>query len=148
MTEHSKLDAVFPLPASAPREGVTRSFPIAVPTAMAVTILGAVLPWATVGNLSFRGTEGGGLLNLILVGIGLVMLLAARRRAWPVVLNVILAGLAGLIVLVNLSDVGRLASGFDAVSIGSGLWVSAVGTLAWLVTSAMALMMRRRGKVG
>lgn len=143
MTEQTNLEAVVPMPVTT----TSRPFPVAITVAMALTALGAVLPWASVGNLSFRGTEGGGLLNLILIGIGLAALLVARRRAWPVVLNLIVAGLAGLIVFINLTDVGRLASGFDTVSVGSGLWVSAAGTLAWLVTSGMALMTRRRGRI-
>ncbi len=144
MTEQANSHAAVSIPARVPR--ARRAFPIAITATIAVTALGAVLPWATVGHLSFNGTEGGGVLNLILAGVGLAAMLVARRRAWPMVVNMVCAALAGMVALLNLSDVGRLASGFDAVSVGSGLWISAAGTAAWVVTSALALVTRRRAR--
>ena len=116
----------------------------AVGTAIGATAIGAFLPWASVGSLSFNGTEGGGLLNLILAGIGMTALLVARGRRWGMLLNVVTAALAALIVAVNLSDVERFADSIGTVSTGIGLWISLVGTVAWLIVSVVGLFRRRR----
>lgn len=146
MIEQNTLDAAAPVAADGARSG-SRVPRRAALGAVALTAIGAVLPWASVGDLSFRGTEGGGALNLVLVAVGALALVAGRRGAWPYVLNIVLAGLAGLIVAVNLSDVGRLASGFELVSVGAGLWVSAVGCVAWIAAALSALVGRRRARV-
>jgi hypothetical protein len=112
---------------------------IGLGVSMALTMLGAVLPWARVGSLSFTGTDGGGLLTLILAIVTLVAVAVWRGRRWVLIFSVIAAVLAGLIVMVNLSDVSRLAGGFDIVSTGPGLWISAIAVALWTLVSIVAL---------
>jgi hypothetical protein len=102
-------------------------------------VAGAVLPWARVGSLSFTGTDGGGLLTLILAIVALVAVAVWRGRRWVLIFSVIAAVLSGLIVMVNVSDVSRLASGFDIVSTGPGLWISAIAVALWTLASIVAL---------
>ncbi len=98
-------------------------------------VVGAFLPWATVGPFDIAGTDGDGVLTLIIGA--LVAALAWTRKAPRAV--IVLVGIAVLIGVYDLVDVGRVAGGdeelFD-VSIGIGLIItvaaSVVAVVGWV----------------
>lgn len=81
-------------------------------------VLGVFFPWVTAGDVSSAGIQQGDGLPVLALSAGAYLLgRGPVRWAW------IPAGLATVIVL---RDVERLL-GVEGVSIGVGLWMSAVG---------------------
>jgi hypothetical protein len=113
-----------------------------------------MLPWVKVGFLSANGTDGDGVLTLLLgIGIALISWLSRRptRAAW------ILLVLAGLATAIGVYDVGNitakgkdLGSGSTAIhisaSVGIGLWLTVVAAVAVLVGAVMGLRDAKRSR--
>jgi hypothetical protein len=107
----------------------------------AAIVLGSFLTWASVtaplvGTISKAGTAGDGVITLVL-GLGVALLVglgrASRRRAvW--ITAIVLAALAGLIVVVDGVDAAHRFSTLDTTyvtaSIGPGIYVVGLGALA------------------
>lgn len=107
--------------------------------ASAVIVLGSVLPWATVstpfGSISAAGTEGDGVITLILGVIAVVGFAVQRFRLASIPAGLALA--TGVFDLVNVSrTIGDVDSEFARASVGYGLWlVVAGGVVAVLAAS-------------
>lgn len=102
-------------------------------------VIGAFLPWATVGPFDVAGTDGDGVLTLLL---GLIVAALAWTRKAPR-LVIALIGLAVLIGLYDLVDVGRVAGSdeeFFDVSVGIGLLL----TVAASIVAAVGWVQDRR----
>lgn|GEM_PF-5012236 len=105
-------------------------------------VVGALLPWVTVasvfGSISVNGYEGDG---IITGGIGLLILISALLTKGKAgkrysVASAILGVIATLLVFWKISDVGSLAAentDYVRTSVGSGLYLSAVGTILIIV---------------
>lgn len=95
-------------------------------------VIGAFLPWATVGPFDVAGTDGDGVLTLL---IGLVVAALAWSRKAPRLIIALIV-LAVVIGLYDLVDVGRVAGGdeelFD-VSIGIGLIITVAASIVAVV---------------
>ena len=119
----------------------------------AVVFVGAFMPWFKVraifvGELSKSGTEGDGLITLILAVVAAVILLrwfnGARSRGIATALTIIGIVVAGVAVL-DLIDVSNKASelsaetdGLAQASAGEGLWATLVGGIGLVLGGVAA----------
>jgi len=117
-----------------------------------LAVVAAFMPWATATvfgiTINKNGTDGDGILTLVLCGatavMGIVMLRGSYRRAlgiWAIVLLV----LALFIGIYDTADVSRVASDHNGVvSVGYGLWLTDVGVVVALVGAMLWLRRRAR----
>lgn len=111
-----------------------------------MVILGSALPWATVeifllGQQAVSGLQGDGVITLLLGIVVLILALAAQAESGktPPIVASLLALVAGVIGLIDLTNVERASQGIlGSVSIGVGLYlvvigafVAVVGGLSW-----------------
>lgn len=110
-------------------------------------IIGSFLPWAEVGGFFSRaGTDGDGVLTLILGGIALALVLIGKT---PIKLYAAggLIALAAAIGIYDAIDISRIGGADDSfgieVTVGSGLYLVIISSIAGLVaTGARALEVR------
>jgi hypothetical protein len=93
-------------------------------------VIGSFLPWATVvtifGNISKAGTDGDGVLTMLLAG-GAAALSLARKAPRAII---VMLALTAVVAVYDIADVARLGGeGEDSVdvSVGFGLWIVAIG---------------------
>lgn len=139
-------------PAPSPPEAAARSqgpwFAVSLSAAGAVAV-GSLLPWIEVtaplvGQVSVAGTEGDGVLTLLVGGAAGAVTLA-RRKAGD-----ILAALAFLVVLlIGVYDMTTITDSIDAINregahatVGMGLWVVVVATTVGFVASLVTASRR------
>lgn len=93
-------------------------------------LIGSFLPWATAfgGLAEKRGTEGDGVITLV-CGIAMLVLgylwYRSDSRNWKIA-YIVAAALAAVVAVIDVIDVG----GTDGVSIGYGLWIVLIGSVA------------------
>lgn len=110
-----------------------------------VTVLGSILPWATLLGYSKLGIEGDGLITLlfaVLAGVAAVWgAVSISPRALKVTgITITVAGaLITLIGLIDLSDVSR-----SGVSVGFGLVLTTLAGIATLTAGVLTLLVSRR----
>jgi hypothetical protein len=95
-------------------------------------VVGAFLPWATVGPFDIAGTDGDGVLTLFLAVV--VGALAWVRKAPRFAL--VLLGLAVLIAIYDLADISEVAGaeqGLFDVTIGIGLLLTIAANIVAVV---------------
>jgi hypothetical protein len=114
-----------------------------------LTIIGAIGPWATIGDLSFAGTDANrGKTVAIAAGVGLLLLALAgwKNLRWAAML----AAVAGLISfglsIWTLASIGGFveASAGLAVGRGWGIWLATIGSLVLVVASFLAALVQER----
>lgn len=91
--------------------------------------LGAVLPWASVGDLSVNGLDFDDGPIVLVLGIAIIGLAVAHmltRQMWAFVL-VILASLGALVT--SIIDITDIDGSVPGVSVGIGLWLALAGSL-------------------
>ncbi len=124
----------------------------------ALVIIGAPLPWAEVsapfvGSLTKNGTEGDGIITLILglalVGLGAPAIFGGKRlKVGLAVGAVIVAGLVMVVAGVDIADVQDIVNDVEAeealatASVGMGLWLTAIGGALAFCGAAVALLAR------
>jgi hypothetical protein len=113
----------------------------------ALTIVGAVGPWATVANQSFAGTDANrGVTVAVAAGVGLLLMALAawKRLAWAAGL----AAVAGLIAFgLTIWTFAAIGSFIDApegfpVGRGWGIWLALVGSIVLVVAAFAATFAR------
>ena len=112
--------------------------------AAVMVALGAFLPWATVssyfGSASTSGIDGDGKLTLVCaIAIG-VMFGLWKRPA--LIVAAVIAGIALIVGILDLIDVGRAAADFGGVvdaSPGIGLFLTVLAAIAALVLGLMGV---------
>ena len=90
-----------------------------------IIVIGSLMPWVTVGFVSAAGTQGDGVLTLIiglLLGISALQIWTTRSR-WIHGIFAILVVLITGAVFANLADVGLS-------SVGTGVYVTIIGGIA------------------
>ncbi len=110
--------------------------------AAAMLALGALLPWARVssffGSVSVSGVDGDGKLTLLCaIAIGVMFGLWNRPA---VIVAAVLAGIAFLVGVIDLVDIGRTAAdlgGFADASPGIGLFLTVLAAIAALVLAVI-----------
>ena len=109
----------------------------------AVVFIGAFMPWATIGPFSAAGTEGDGVLTLILAiaagAMGVPGILKSRKGL--LVGSLICATLAFLIGAYDIANISTIADapfGLDP-QVGSGLYLTVLGAIAGIVGPVLAI---------
>jgi len=114
-----------------------------------LTIIGAIGPWATIGDLSFAGTDANrGKTVAIAAGVGLLLLALAgwKNLRWAAVL----AAVAGLISfglsVWTLSSIGGFVEASAGIEVGRGwgIWLATIGSLVLVVASFLAALVQER----
>jgi hypothetical protein len=109
--------------------------------AAAIVLVGSLLPWATartvLGDVSINGTEGDGVLTLILAlvagAITVAVIVGKRPGMWAYVVLLIAAVLTAFIGVYDLVDVSRtVGDDYAHISTGAGLWLVALASLVLL----------------
>ncbi len=101
--------------------------------------VGALLPWAKLGIFEKNGTEGDGVITLILALIGAGLALIWTRSRWLAIVGVLVAA---IVVFVGIYDMADVASGKTEFlgeeigpDIGEGLYLTVAGGLVALGAS-------------
>jgi uncharacterized membrane protein HdeD (DUF308 family) len=113
-------------------------------------IVGGFGPWASVGDVTIKGTDGGDGWFLIVPGLLALVLLfrqvSAPGARWPMILTALLGALGALVAVVDLSDINDLASETaffgDLVDTGWALYLSLIASLS-VLAAAIATLIRR-----
>lgn len=123
---------------------------VAVLLGAVLLVVGALLPWASAetpfATLTAKGVEGDGVLTL---GAGLLVALLitlGSGRRGPALMCVIVGLLAGLVALVDMSNLADALAELEqdeslllAPSIGVGLWLTAIGAGVVVVGSLASM---------
>ncbi|PZS30603.1 MAG: hypothetical protein DLM58_13365 [Pseudonocardiales bacterium] len=114
-------------------------------------VIAGLMPWATVLDISVAGTVGGGAVTLffglVIAAFGVVIGLRQGLLGFSITACV-LAALAVLIALANMANIKSLTNDQQAVllgntvSIGIGLWLTLVASLAALTLSILGIVRR------
>ena len=107
----------------------------------ALVFIGAFLPWARLGLFSKAGTDGDGVITLILAAFGIVLILVAKSKM-AALISAIIGGLALAIGIYDFNDVEStkvtvLATSVSA-EVGTGLILTIIGSLVATVASFFA----------
>lgn len=106
-------------------------------------VVGSLLPWATVttifGEISKAGTDGDGLLTMLLAAGAAALALASKA---PRAILVLLALVAAIAVF-DIVDVSRLGEDGASVSVGIGLWTVGAGAAVGLAGAIQRLRAAR-----
>lgn len=112
--------------------------------------IAAFLPWATVdtaiGSVSASGTDGDGVITLILAILaGIAVAASAKRLRFSEGVAGVLGIVVALIGIVDWSDVAGVAgaSGLASVSVGAGLVLTTLGGVALVICAVWMLTQRR-----
>ena len=117
--------------------------------ASVAVIIGSVLPWGTVnlggfGGLSVSGIEGDGKI-IIILAIGAIVLAILKDRTQPLIKNFALGVMAlGVIgtAIYALFRLGDMSANFGyggyGISVGIGLYLTAIASIATFVLGLMA----------
>lgn len=122
----------------------------ALPSAGAALVaIGAFGPWATILGFSKAGTDGDGVITLVLALAAAALVgLAIRRGRAPSrvgvgVCAVLITAIAVMDVAdVQDTDVGSFLGGSIDVSVGWGLWLTLCGGIALLVAAVLQVIRR------
>lgn len=115
----------------------------------ALAIIGAIGTWATIGELSFSGTDANrGKTVAISAGVGLLLLALAgwKNLRWAAML----AAVAGLIsfglAIWTLAAIGGFVGSPAGISVGRGwgIWLATIGSLVLVVASFLAALVQDR----
>jgi hypothetical protein len=156
-------DGVTPTPASvsaasatepATPRGTAAAFPnqvrVLVLLGVAAIAVGSILPWVKASAGPFtatkNGTDGDGVITLLLAGLAAVGFLVARQTKAAAWIVVTCAGLAGAVALYDTIDISNKADDLArnttisvSATVGEGLWIALLGAVVALVGGIMAL---------
>lgn len=108
--------------------------------------IGAFLPWATVGALSVAGTDGDGVLTLILgIAAGALGVSGIRKGKKGLLIgSLVCAALIAIIAGIDIADINSLADGPFGLTAkpGGGIILTLVAGIAGAVGSVLALRQR------
>lgn len=110
--------------------------------------IGAFLPWATLGAFSKAGTEGDGVITLILAVLGGLLGFAgiSRVRSGMLIGSLICAALITLVAIIDIADIasaGDSSFGLEP-DVGGGLILTLIAGGCGVVGAVLALVTQRR----
>lgn len=108
--------------------------------------VGAFLPWASVGPFSVSGTDGDGVLTLILALVaGVIGVFALRKSSVGLAIgSLVAAGLSFAIAAYDIANINSVGDNdFFEASVGGGLYLTALGALAGIVGAALLIATAR-----
>lgn len=107
-----------------------------------IGVIGAFLPWATFGIFSVAGTDGDGVITLILfIVFGLIGLWLGRQGDPNVamgvkVLSIVLMAVVVVIAVYDIANISSEGDSFIKVSPGGGLYLTLISGIAGLIVAA------------
>jgi len=112
-----------------------------------LVVLGALLPWASVLGMSVSGTDGDGMITLVIAVLAGLFLFIKKIPIWiPLILGVVVCGIGGYDMYSMLSSTSGpdMAAAEEllgdlSVSIGIGLYLTILGGLGVIVGSVMEM---------
>ncbi|MCU1658250.1 MAG: hypothetical protein JWO57_2906, partial [Pseudonocardiales bacterium] len=114
-------------------------------TAM-LTIVAALLPWATAFTISISGTTGDGNLTIfcaIVIAVAGLVIGLGEGRLWAAIVALIFSLFVLLIGFVDAADISRILNRYGGVgSIGAGLWLTVLAGALGVVLSIVAIARR------
>lgn len=127
-------------------------FPAIIAGSALLVLLGSLLPWATIDtgfgpSISVRGTEGDGVLTLLLAlagGAAAVAVVMARKPI-AAIGGIVAGGLALPIGAYDFIDLARVSGGGGLVEahVGFGLWLVLLGSLAMTGASIAIVVLNK-----
>jgi hypothetical protein len=117
--------------------------------AAVLVCMGSLGPWATISFLTVNGTDGDGVITLILGLIAgtMALLQAAGRGIWAPIVAAVCFSLSALTGIIDWADLERTFEGSffgNTVSVGWGLVVMTFAAAAGAILSFVSLFVRRR----
>lgn len=98
---------------------------------VALLFIGSFLPWASFGMFTVSGTEGDGVITIILAIVALVVYFALKNKPTIVKITTIAIGALSLIIaIMSFSGLGEL----ELVSIGGGLIMVLIGAIGLIIS--------------
>ncbi len=128
-------------------------FPAIIAGSAILVMLGSLLPWASVdtafGSISVRGTEGDGVLTILLAlaGGAAAVAVVMARKPMAAIGGIVAGGLALLIGAYDFLDLARAtgdSSGLVEAHVGFGLWLVLLGSLAMTGASIAILVLQKQ----
>lgn len=129
-------------------------FPAIIAGSALLVLLGSVLPWASVdtafgSSISVRGTEGDGVLTLLLAlaGGAAAVAVVMARKPMAAIGGIVAGGLALLIGVFDFIDLARVSGdsgGLVESHVGFGLWLVLLGSLAMTGASIAILVLNKQ----
>jgi hypothetical protein len=115
----------------------------------ALTIVGAIGPWATFRGLSFSGTDANrGVTVAVAAGVGLLLLALAgwKNPRWAAILAAVAGLVAFGLTVWSFSAINKFAGAPGGLPIGRGwgIWLSLIGSIVLVVTAFVAARVRER----
>jgi hypothetical protein len=113
----------------------------------ALTIVGAIGPWATFRGLSFSGTDANrGVTVAVAAGVGLLLLALAgwKNLRWAAILAAVAGLVAFGLTVWSFSAINKFAGAPGGLPIGRGwgIWLSLIGSIVLVVTAFLAALVR------
>jgi hypothetical protein len=127
--------------------------------ALGLCLLASFMPWAKVLFLTVNGTDGDGVLTMLLaLAAGVLLFLwyrGERRRRGLLIASLVTTALGALVFLIDTFDVSRAAAASagndfglgNGVDVGIGLYLGCVASIAAVVLEAMLLTRSPSGVV-
>lgn len=103
---------------------------------IAFIFIGSFLPWADLGFFSVNGTEGDGVITLILAIAGIVIYFALKNKPKAVKITTIAIGALSLIIaIMSFTGIGDLGVG----SPGGGLYMVFIGSIGLIASPFISI---------
>ena len=134
-------DAEPTSPQVSPPQGRARIVGLAGAAAAAI---GSLLPWATVGPITVRGTDGDGTITLVVAAIAALFAFRLPNGRGSRILPLIGGLLIAAIGIWDMVDISSQSDGFFEVSIGIGIVITTLGGIALLAAFVLARSERAR----
>ena len=102
----------------------------------ALVIIGAFLPWASIGFISANGIEGDGIFTLLLGGIAALVYFGLKNKPKVAGIIIAVAGILSIIIsVIAFTSIGDT----QLASVGGGLILTLIGSIGLVVSGFMAM---------
>lgn len=108
--------------------------------ACAAIVVGSIGPWVSTPIIDKAGTDGDGLVTLLLAVIGGLVILRSPKSRWlliPAIFGILIAGVAvyDLIEVMSNSEAELFGEPVDIIDPGWGLWLTTIASVPFLIAS-------------
>src|SRR5262249_19208178 len=116
----------------------------------ALTIVGAIGPWATLAGKSWAGTDANrGVTVAVAAGVGLLLIALAgwRNLVWPAALAAVAGLIAFGLTIWTLIRINAFIGAVSALPVGRGwgIWLSTIGSIVLVAAAIWAALVKERG---